>query len=164
VSQPTLAVANYFIGKALDSGDRLTPLKLVKLVYIAHGWHLAVFDRPLIGEEVQAWKYGPVVPSVYHQFKEYGDKPITRQAAARIDGQLILPTVEHPETAGFIDEVWQAYAKFTGGQLSTLTHRAGTPWHTVWHERGGSEALGTVIPPSLIKHYYQRAERTHKGA
>jgi len=50
--QATLAVANYLIGKAHSEGDRITVMKLLKLVYIAHGWSLGLTGKPLIGEEV----------------------------------------------------------------------------------------------------------------
>ena len=53
------AVANYFLARAKESGETLSPMKLQKLIYFAHGWHLAVFDAPLLDEEVQAWDYGP---------------------------------------------------------------------------------------------------------
>lgn len=45
---PACAVANYFIDKAEeDLIFDLTPLKLMKLVYISHGWCLAIYDVPL---------------------------------------------------------------------------------------------------------------------
>jgi len=58
-TQPTLAVANYLIGKAQSEGRSITPMQLIKLVYIAHGWTLGLYDQPLIGEQVEAWTYGP---------------------------------------------------------------------------------------------------------
>ena len=55
------AVANKF----LELGERdgvsdITPMKLLKLVYIAHGWHLALSEgkKPLVNEASEAWKYG----------------------------------------------------------------------------------------------------------
>jgi len=71
----SMAVANWFI----DHVRNLTPLKLQKLIYYAHGWHLALRDQPLIDELIEAWEYGPVVPNVYHEFKEFGNQPITRR-------------------------------------------------------------------------------------
>jgi len=59
-----LAVANYFIKKSQDDGIAVTPMQLVKLVYIAHGWHLGLHHSQLLTESIQAWKYGPVIPSV----------------------------------------------------------------------------------------------------
>jgi uncharacterized phage-associated protein len=42
MSYPAEAIANYFIGKSITNPKTsLTPLKLIKLVYVAHGWYLA---------------------------------------------------------------------------------------------------------------------------
>jgi uncharacterized phage-associated protein len=68
------AVANTFldIAKANNVAD-ISPMKLQKLIYYAHAWHLAFLGQPLIKEEVQAWKFGPVIPDVYFEFKECGN-------------------------------------------------------------------------------------------
>ena len=76
-----LAVANYLIQLAKEKGIDLQPLKLMKLVYIAHGFMLALFDRSALNprfDRVEAWKYGPVIPSVYHSFKCYGKDNIDK--------------------------------------------------------------------------------------
>jgi uncharacterized phage-associated protein len=159
---PTLAVANYFVRKAIERGgeELLTPMKLVKLVYIAHGWHLALFDEPLIGEAVEAWKYGPVVPTVYHDFKHYRDAQIRKEAVVAKGRKLVLPDIDDDHVAAFLDKVWDAYRRFTAGQLSTMTHEKNTPWYTVWNEKGGSDRQGAIIPNELIRqHYKQLAAR-----
>lgn len=57
------AVANYFLAQYGKHG--LNPLKLQKLVYIAHGWNLAVRNQPLVDNELpEAWEYGPVFASL----------------------------------------------------------------------------------------------------
>ena len=68
-----LAIANYFVRKGLSDtvGEKLTLLRLVKYVYIAYGFSLALIDKSIINDRfdrVEAWKYGPVIPSVYHSF------------------------------------------------------------------------------------------------
>ena len=78
---PTVSVANYFIGKGIESGIEVTPMKLIKLVYVAHGWYLGNYQKPLIGEASEAWKYGPTIPSLYHSFKQLGNQKITKQKA-----------------------------------------------------------------------------------
>jgi uncharacterized phage-associated protein len=42
------------------SGNTLTPLQLLKLAYIAHGWSFPIRKQGLIGERIEAWQYGPV--------------------------------------------------------------------------------------------------------
>lgn len=151
MEQP-LAVANYFIEKALSDGTELTPMKLVKLTYIAHGWYLALSDgKPLISDSVQAWKYGPVVPEVYHRFKRYGSGPITS-----VEQRLgATPSVSDPKITKFLDRIWNVYGKYTGLQLSTLTHRPGTPWDIVWNQNNGKNSLDVTIPNGIIEDHYK---------
>lgn len=151
-----LSIANYFLEKSFDTGVEVTPMKLLKLVYIAHGWHLGIKGTPIINEAVQAWKYGPIVESVYHQFKEYGNQSIKRLASTfNDDWQYITPVVEDEETKSFLDRVWNSYGKFNGLQLSTLTHQENTPWDIVWNRQGGKDKSGTIIPNDLIQAHYK---------
>jgi len=155
--QATLAVANYLIGKAHGEGDRITPMKLLKLVYIAHGWSLGITGKPLIAEEVQAWQYGPVIPSVYQDFRHYGRNPIERQKAVLNErGEYVVPTVTDSQARRLLDKVWDVYKQYDGLQLSALTHQTGTPWDTVWREWGGRWGRrDAVIEPQIIAQYYR---------
>lgn len=156
---PTISVANYFIGKAQKEGVEITPMKLIKLVYIAHGWSYPNGRGPLIGESIEAWKFGPVIPSLYRRFKHFGAGNITQQAAEYSDEtkELYIPTVEAgSDDAAFLDVVWNAYKGYSGGQLSTLTHRENTPWHEVWVKHAGSERTGAQIPNDTIERHYTK--------
>lgn len=58
-------VAKYFLILVdREAGDTITELKLQKLMYIAQGIHLALYDSPLFKEEIEAWQDGPVVPAL----------------------------------------------------------------------------------------------------
>src|ERR1700722_11193954 len=77
MSYPAKAIANYFIKRALKENDNsLTPMKLIKEIYIAHGWCWAIYNRPLINEDVQAWQYGPLIHESFKTFKRWGMDPI----------------------------------------------------------------------------------------
>jgi uncharacterized phage-associated protein len=149
-----LAVANYFIQKSFDTGKELTPMKLVKLVYIAHGWHLALTDEPLINEAIQAWKYGPVINSVYHRFKKYGNTQITQTESEYISNQVVMPCV-HDVLKTFLNKIWEVYGHYNGVQLSSLTHQPNTPWYQVWHQSAGKKNQFVIIPNDLIKLHYK---------
>jgi uncharacterized phage-associated protein len=148
MSNSANAVANEFIRLAKEDDSRaFTPLQLIKLVYIAHGWMLGIYQRPLIRERVEAWKYGPVIPSLYHSLKRYG--------ADFVSGPLYLHR-KNPEfddeQKELIAEIFRAYGRLTGIELSTLTHQQGTPWSDTWIP--GSQ--GRVIPNDLIAEHYKR--------
>ena len=91
-----MAIANYFLKSYEEKG--IPPLKMQKLVYIAHGWHLALYKEPLVADEyAEAWEYGPVFPSLHHEFKYRGRLPIIEFATDICfdeDGNL---TTETPE-------------------------------------------------------------------
>src|SRR4051812_24192144 len=103
---PPLAVANYFIGRAMQEGKALTPMQVIKLTYLAHAWHLAISSTPLIAATVEAWKFGPVIPSLYRSLKKYGSGTITEEAPTVIDGQVRIPRIPRIEgEPSFVNDV-----------------------------------------------------------
>ena len=70
-------VANYIVWYAKKAGNPVTHLKLQKLLYYVVASYLQKYGKPLINEDVVKWQYGPVVKSVYHQFKILGSLEIT---------------------------------------------------------------------------------------
>jgi uncharacterized phage-associated protein len=158
-------VANYFLDKASQEARALTPMQLIKLVYIAHGWHLGYFGQPLINEQIQAWKYGPVVESLYQRLKHYGSGAV-REPVRDGPFRWSVPSPEQitGSTAELLDSVWKHYAQFSGVQLSAMTHLAGTPWYQAWHEQGGRSQSFALVNDEIIKRYYkQRIASTKSG-
>jgi uncharacterized phage-associated protein len=156
-------VANYFLDKASIEGRAVTPMQLLKLVYIAHGWHLGYLDTPLINETVQAWKYGPVIKSLYDKIKHYGSgavrEPVQTGALPWIRESKVDET-----TASLLDHVWMNYAGYSGTQLSAMTHQNETPWSIAWHQQGGYREYFAEIDDELIKQHYRAKidrERAH---
>ena len=62
-------IAGYFIERSNQESAPLSVLQLIKLVYISHGWNLALNDIPLISDKIEVWKYGPVMPSLHKLFE-----------------------------------------------------------------------------------------------
>ena len=146
-------IANYFIKKSLATGKELSPMKLIKLSYIAHGWHLALYNgEPLLDEAIYAWKYGPVIHSLYHNFKAYGKGQITN---LYYDGTDYPFPENHKDD--FLNKIWDTYSNYDGIALSAMTHQPGTPWDITWKKCGGANDV--IIPNDLIqKHYEEKIE------
>ncbi len=70
-------VANYIVWRANAMGNPVTHLKLQKLLYYVVAKYLQTHDKHLIDEKVVKWQYGPVIKSVYHSFKVFGQNLIT---------------------------------------------------------------------------------------
>lgn len=159
MNNDAIAIANYFIGKAnADTQHQLTLLRLVKYVYIAYGFAMAILDRIIIDKRfdvVEAWKYGPVIPSVYHSFKHNGNSPITTPCQIvrdeQSDGTLIFetPQVTDPEIMKVLDFVWLRYSKMTTGTLINTLHQEGTPWRFCYRE-----GENVIIPDRMTQVYY----------
>lgn len=162
-SYPALAVANEFVEIARQRGAVLTAMQLQKLLYFAHGWYLAQTKVPLLDRNVQAWRFGPVVPEVYHAFKQYGASAIPSFAPKFVldptgvtIGRLEYPRLpEEPVLKEFLGKIWNMYGHLSGIQLSNLTHEAGSPWEEVW-QREAKFNRHIDIPNSLIDQFFSR--------
>lgn len=143
-SEKSLAVAQHILNccKALDRVA--TPMKLLKLVYVAHGHKLGRLGVPLLEESVQAWKYGPIIESVYEAVRANGSMPVERVPNA--DPEKL--TQEEKE---LIEFVVQEYGVFDAITLSVATHQDGTPWRTTWDHY----KQNATISNDLIEYFYK---------
>ena len=155
------SVANEFLELARASGKKISPMKLQKLVYFAHGWFLALVGQPLIDERVQAWQFGPVIPELYHEFKAFGNGPISTLAGdVRWTPELAIyyPRIQDCEgnedvsyARELINKVWEVYKDYSPIQLSNATHVPGSPWDKTYTP--GKRNL--VIDDNVIKAYFE---------
>lgn len=149
-----IEIADFFLKKGLQSNTVITPLKLIKLVYIAHGWHLGFLDQPLFKENVQAWKYGPVIPIVYYACNSYGNKPI-KELISYENNIPLSAIIPDTKTRVLLTKIWERYCHLSGVQLSSLTHQPDTPWDITWNKNDGYQTRHTVIPNKLIEKHYK---------
>ncbi|MCI8459452.1 MAG: DUF4065 domain-containing protein [Clostridia bacterium] len=104
--------------------------------------------KPLFSENFEAWQYGPVLSSVYHEFKFFGSGVINKYATDA-EGHAYILKFEHPdykELGKIFDMICRKFSDNTGIQLSELTHQADTPW-------ANSYANG-IIDFNKIKQYF----------
>ncbi len=145
-------VANCFLQR--DFEDRcptITPMKLQKLVYCLHGWHLAITDQPAIDGHFEAWPYGPVEDELYRLFKSFRNQPITSYAMTGMgeEAQAYVVSDTKTEFHSILEFVVRKYMPFNALELSTMTHQKGTPWSIVRERRQ------QIIPNDLIKQHFR---------
>jgi uncharacterized phage-associated protein len=145
LGNPPKRVAEYILKLAQRENNPLTPMQVLKLAYISHGWELGLYGRPLVNEPIEAWPYGPVIPSVYHQYKRFGSRFIDAVPAE-------LPEGFDASEISTMEQVFAGYGKRSGVSLSSLTHEPGSPWDVTVKQSG----IGSVISNDLIEDYYQR--------
>lgn len=123
-----------------NGGDNMTNLRLQKLLYYEQGYHLAKFGTPLFDEQIEAWIYGPVVPTVYDYYNQYGAQILP------VDNDEIDLTAEEED---LFAEVFEAYREFSAIGLMNLTHKE-RPWLSALpHNRG------TVISLASMERFFK---------
>lgn len=168
---PSTAIANAFLSlPEVQAIGGLTQMQLQKLVYMAHGWNMAINGNGLVSDDPEAWTYGPVFRDLYDHTKGKG----TRRIAAPLtpDDHEILRMFGEGKKAeayrahltereeGVIRSVWKRYGALSGIRLSELTHQPNAPWFKAITERGRNAA----ITPDLIEPHYQELLRSAQSA
>ena len=116
-------VAHYFLlmQEDLQTQDRITNLIMQKLCYYAQGFALVNLNRPLFFEDIEHWKHGPVVPSLWRQYRAAGSRPIP------VPPQPLDPYLFTPEIRNVLDQVNLLYGSLSAIELRNQTHRE-PPW------------------------------------
>lgn len=136
-------IANWFIERAGADGRVLSVMHLLKLTYITHGWHLAAYNKPLYSNRTEAWRFGPVIPDMYHDFKDQGLEvkiPVAMKPVSPIS-----KTVKD-----LLKKVYDSYSLLSTEQLIDKTHVAGGPWDIAMKSGGRY----TLIPDESTKRHY----------
>lgn len=121
-------IANRLLVWSEESGELLSNMKLQKLLYYEQGFHLAYFGTPLFDDDMEAWMYGPVVPSIYHKYEEFG------KDAIHGDSNNVIYFEDDQEERLF-DEVFDLYSRYSAVYLSRMTHEE-EPWKSTGVGRG----------------------------
>lgn len=138
-----LVVAANFIKLGIEQNKPMTPMKLQKLIYLAHGIHLARFDVPLISDDVEAWSYGPVIRTVYDEFKIWGNRNIT-EVPESIAQQSHRDNLTEDEL-GTIQIAWDIAKDLTGPELSIWSHSVDSPWEKAYKSGGNRRIKREII-------------------
>lgn len=137
--------ANFFIDLSIHNDeDPMTNLRLNKLLYFAQGCSLARRGKPLFSDKIEAWQYGPVVPSVYHNFKSYKKNPIDK-VFKKYD-----PSVFSPEEFDLLIDVAREFGKYTSPTLVNISHAQDGPWRRVFDSDTEKE-----IPLDEMEKYFK---------
>ncbi|BDG46395.1 type II toxin-antitoxin system antitoxin SocA domain-containing protein [Parageobacillus sp. KH3-4] len=143
-----LEVAKYFIAKSIPGTPKaVTHLKLQKLVYYAQGFYLAVHNKPLFGERIEAWVHGPVCPSLYRLFNHYNYNEIDDMKIDIKNLNLDKDAIE------ILDFVWDNLGHLSGKELEELTHQE-APWLDAREGLDPYEISNNIIPLEHIHAYF----------
>lgn len=127
-----------------DEPELMTQKRLYKLLYYVQGWNLAWYGRPMFAEPIEAWREGPVPPTLYSQFKLFGP--------------FAIPATEEPQNltsteSEVIEHVWRHYRQWSAAGLSAMTHTE-PPWKDAYQREDGDGRCSNVISLDAMKAYF----------
>ena len=168
-------VANHFLDLVSRDSRYFTQMQLQKLVYVSHGWHLAIFNSGLTSDEPEAWDYGPLYRNLWVAIRKYGSNPVTEKIRERdfaIDltnsaednskeGEKFCHASLNADQEKLLQRIFDVYGSLQAFELSALTHQEGTPWYIVFVDKGLKREK---IPSDIIKkHFVSIAEKANEA-
>lgn len=157
-------IASYFIDRGIVENISVTQMKLQKLIYFANGYVLATSKgkRNLLSEKFEAWEFGPVLPSIYQEFKYFGANSIIPEndILAFVGKGRTFKVSEKLEREDIdaLQTIWEALKGLTASQLSFLTHRENSAWSKVYKTNGRSIPLNNEDIIEELNHYLKKED------
>ena len=143
-----LSIAHYIIDYCNQRGRGISNLKLQKILYFVQAEFLVSTpdNSPCFRDRIEAWDFGPVVPSVYHQYKRFGSSTIP----ARMNDVLVpyYESIDYKDQI-MIDAIVDSSFNYSASELVDITHHQ-APWRNAYR-RG----FNNVISNDSILNYFQ---------
>lgn len=139
-------IAKWFLSKDYNKNP-MTHKKLQKLCYYAQAWYCALHKRkePLFKDEIQAWVHGPVIPTLYPIYADYGWEEIPKK---EFDESIF-----DQDVIDILEAVYNTYGGLSGHQLESLTHSE-EPWRQARGDLKPWESCTAPIPCDKMRSYY----------
>lgn len=126
------ALCNTLLKRSFDENISVSPMKLQKLLYFIYRNYYQINGKPLFSEDFEAWQYGPVLRSVYDEFKTYGASNIDKFSKTANGDVYVINEDSNSSLQNIIDAVWDKYKCYTGIELSKITHKEGGAWRKAY--------------------------------
>ena len=114
------SIANFFIHKKLKD---LPTMKTQRLLLLAQSWNMALYNDYLIDDHFVMWKYGPVIPSLYHKIKLYKENAINAHLAILTNNNKIAFSFidnKDQQTKNLLEKIYEIYGSYSGQNLASL--------------------------------------------
>lgn len=147
-----LDIAAYIIKLSNEIGEPLTNMKLQKLVYYVFAWYAVEKGKKLFDEPIYAWKYGPVIKSIYSEYQIYGADVIKKVGKGD-------PEALDAFTKSLIEDVFNVYGNKTAIELMSLTHSE-APWRDAFESASGDTPISF---DAIVGFYKARKEASEVG-
>lgn len=142
----TQVVANTFLYHAFTENIQITPMKLQKLLYfIFREYTKETGGEYLFSDQFSAWKYGPVLTSIYYEFQSFGSKPIDKFAKDACGNVQIIKINSNETMKRCWDKAWNKYKFCTSSVLSTITCKPYSAWSKAVNKHRATLLIKDII-------------------
>lgn len=134
----------------ISSGREITNLFLQKILYYVKAISELFEGKSIIMEPCEAWKFGPVFPSVYEKFKEFGKQEIEISLSKEYVNGLL--TKQEKQVT---DYVMNTFGIYNAWFLKDLTHHE-EPWIAARKGLSEDDASRNLMDEEIISHYFAK--------
>ena len=132
----------------ISTGREITNLLLQKLLYYVKAISGLFEEKSIIMEPCEAWKFGPVFPSVYEKYREFGKQEIEMNLSKEYVDKLL--TEEEKQIS---DYVMNKFGIYSAWFLKDLTHLE-EPWIMARKELSEDDASRNLMDEESISCYF----------
>ena len=125
-------LSNNLLIRARQENIKVTPMKLQKLLYYVCVKYVKETGEMPVSEPFEVWQYGPVIPSVYHEFKSFRAAGINKVARDAKGEASVVDEDSSAILTDCINFVWSRLKHFTGIELGQRTHQKGSGWYKAY--------------------------------
>jgi len=134
-------LSKYIVTKCVNEDCPISNLQLQKILYyIQKGFLKRADGKAAFIDEIEAWQFGPVVPSVYYYFCGFGAMPISRK--------YMDCGIEESEDKNLIDSIVITKRKLNPWEMVAETHKENGAWDMTYQNGKGNHK---VISVDLIR-------------
>lgn len=132
-------LAKYIVTKCTSENEPISNLQLQKILYYIQREFLQMQNVPAFRDEIEAWQFGPVVPTVYYRFCGSGAMPIKNSFEN-------IPIKSYDKSC--IDKIVEEKRRLSPWSLVEDTHKSDGAWAQVYRNGAGNHK---PISTDLIK-------------
>lgn len=140
-------IARYIINWYRKNNMPISNLKLQKLLFFVQAECLvdSQLHSACFSDDIEAWKYGPAVPSVYRAFSNYLSGPILSSVEPNI-----LPEGRYKI---IIDKVINRYIDYDAWRMVELSHQE-TVWINAYYQDDNINSI--IDKEEIVKNYHSK--------
>ena len=142
-----LTISRYIIDFSDRENFNISNLKLQKLLYFVQCHFLMQKNDICFKDNIEAWNLGPVIPSVYREYKKFGAGNIP---SSYVHEKIKDDYIEFSDKE-LISDVVVRLSEYSAMDLVDITHRQ-APWKDVYVQHENNE----ITIDSIRKYFSER--------